>query len=232
MQDLQRRIVAETGRSPCADVGDTCETDILLWGKLGYAALGAAVTLVAGAVWLRLLPVRAGPSVAAKGEVGGAALVLSEGQVLGRKALFAEMERLFSDQLRWVSLSDGEMGVGVEAIAGGVREGAAPMLVRLAVVSRKAGEKEWKTAWNADVILREEERVEVAAGRKADNRVALWVYPLAEGRVAVDTSLSLVAPVEVASSVSAVVKRGQPAEVLSLTTGETEYRVVQTVQTL
>ena len=85
---------------------------------------------------------------------------------------------------------------------------------------------------DADADDLSQEVVEVVPNRKAGNRLALWVYPLADGKIAVDTSLSLDMPVRISSKTTAVVRQGQPSEFMSVRIGETEYRVFQTVETL
>jgi hypothetical protein len=196
------------------------------WRKLTYAAVGAATALLVAFLCLRH------GSVAPDLPAAAAFARITADQMRVHARLFSEMEHLFADRLRWVAESNGDVGLGVEALRGASSVNSAPLLVRLTVVSRKEGTREWAPTWSADVLLRGEEVVEVAPNRRADNRLALWVYPLGDGRIAADTSLSLSKPVPVSSKVSTVVQEGQPSELISVRVGGTEYRVFQAVETV
>ncbi len=82
------------------------------------------------------------------------------------------------------------------------------------------------------MLLRGQDIVEVVPNRNSANKLALWVYPLNDGKIAVDGSISLDAPVRLSCKVDAVVQRGVPLELMSLKDGEIEYRVFQTVTDL
>jgi hypothetical protein len=142
------------------------------------------------------------------------------------------MERLFAQDFRWVAESNGDVDLGVGVLPGGAGRQNAPTLVRLTVVARAEGQKAWRPIWNADVIVRGEDRVEISPNRKADNRLALWVCPLDDGKVAVDSVISLDAPVKVGGRLGTVVAQGVPTEVMAVRSGGTEYRVFQTTTVL
>ena len=122
--------------------------------------------------------------------------------------------------------------MGVEALQGPAEDPGRPAVVRLVVVSRRVGDVAWQPVWSTDVLLRGEEMVEVAAGRDSKDLLALWVYPLENGKVAVDTTLSLHTPVKISARSNTVVGRKEPNELVSVREGDAEYRVLQTVAIL
>lgn len=199
--------------------------------KLQYAGLGAAVALV---VCLLCMHGRVSVAPHANGVGVPAFAAVSAQEVCAEKKLFTEMERLFSDHLKWVVQSNGDVGIGVEPEGSLTHVGisGAPVLVRLTVLSRKAGEKEWRKAWNTDVVMRREQLVEITPNNKSGNKLALWVYPLADGKFAVDTNIALVQPAAIAARSNMVVAHGQAADIAQLRAGNEEYRVLQTVQVL
>lgn len=193
--------------------------------RLAYVALGSAVTLVLAALWFfHVHP-------ANNGDATRFAAISAQRAAAGEK-LFAEMERLFAQDLRWVTESNGDMEVGVGALPGGAGRQNVPALVRLTVVARAEGQKTWRPIWNTDVIVRGEDRVEISPNRKADNRLALWVCPLDDGKVAVESVISLNAPVKAGGRLGTVVAQGVPTEVMAVRSGGTEYRVFQTTTML
>jgi hypothetical protein len=64
------------------------------------------------------------------------------------------------------------------------------------------------------------------------NSLALWIYPLADGQLAVDAELDLEAPVRLASRINRVIVPGETVRVAQLHTDGTEYRMYQTVEIL
>jgi hypothetical protein len=193
--------------------------------RLAYATLGSAVTLVLAAFWVLRIP------TADNGDAAYLAAISAQRAAVGGK-LFAEMERLFAQDFRWVAESNGDVDLGVGVLPGGAGRQSVPALVRLTVVARAEGQKTWRPIWNADVIVRGEDRVEISPNRKADNRLALWVCPLEDGKVAVDSVISLDAPVQVGGRLGAVVSQGVPTEIMTVRSGGTEYRVFQTTTML
>jgi hypothetical protein len=106
------------------------------------------------------------------------------------------------------------------------------MLVRLVLVKRAAGETTWKQAWATDVVMRGEDRVEIAPNRKGHNKVTLWLYPVENGKVAVDTSIAIDQPLRVSGRLDTVIGIGEPAEVAAYNKGGDEYKLLQTVEPL
>ena len=148
------------------------------------------------------------------------------------RRIFAETTRLFPKQLRWMAQSNGDMGLGVEDESGSPVADTPPMLVRMVVVSRSDGESAWRPLWATDVVLRGEELVEISPNRNSANKLTMWVYPLQNGRVAVDTAVDLDKPLKLASRLNSVVKVGEPSEVATVRMGDTEYRLFQTIEPL
>lgn len=231
LNELTRRITSEASRRRYVCGLEKTGPEVSpFWNKLAHAGLGAAVTLVVALFYFQWFVSHRLP-YPGNGEASSLAAIPPR-QIDSGRRLFSEMERLFSDRLRWIAESNGDMGIGVESLQGGLLEDSPPMLVRLMVISRKSGESAWRSVWNTDVLLRGEEVVEVVPNRESDNRLTLWVYPLADGKVAVDTSLSLEIPVRLSSRLNMVVQQGEPSEIMSLRIEEMEYRVFQTVTTL
>ena len=229
--DLRSRITNEISQGRYLSHTEERSLAVIpLWSKLAYAGLGAAVTLIIALLYFNsFLAVRAPSS--GNGSASSFAAI-SKKQVEAGERVFREMERLFPNNLRWVSESNGDIGMGVESVQGGILKDSPRILVRLTVVSRKEGEKLWKPIWKTDVLLRGEELVEVVPNREKDNRLALWVYPLADGKIAIDSNLALDVPIRLASRINAVVDPGEPAEIMSVRAEDTEYRVFQTVEVL
>jgi hypothetical protein len=152
---------------------------------------------------------------------------ISESRIEMGERLFKEMDRLFNGNLRWVAESNGDMGMGVETIPG--QHDAVPALVRVTVLSRQKDTTTWSTAWQSDVVLRGQDLVEVAPNAKTANKLSLWVFPLEDGKIAVDTSLSLELSGRLATQVSAVIAPGETTQLAAVYENDTEYRVFQTV---
>ncbi len=104
----------------------------------------------------------------------------------------------------------------------------ATMYWRVFEARRILGQERWRRLWVADVIVRGEDRIEVAPNRRDDNRLDLWVRALDDGKLAVDTAVSFASPVKADGRMEAVVDQGVPVEVLTLRSNGAEYRVFQT----
>jgi hypothetical protein len=104
--------------------------------------------------------------------------------------------------------------------------------VRLVVVARDGLGATWRPVWTASIILRSDERVQLAADRDGQNRLTLWAHAVDGGAVAMDVDLNLGDPVRIASTADAVVVDGHPMEVASLRMGSREYRVLQAARAL
>ncbi len=204
--------------------------EIPFWVKLSYAGLGAAVGMLVCMFFISTLIIKQPSTCDAK--LPSKMALITDNQVGAGRQLFGEMDQLFADRLRWVVQSGGDIGLGVESINGGVDKDAKPMIVRFVVVSKKHGETGWNPVWDLDILLRGEEVVEVMPNHNVDNKIALWVYPLNDGRIIVDTSLSLDLLVRLSSRADIVAREGEPNEIASLCDDKIEYRVFQTVRLL
>lgn len=196
--------------------------------KVAYAGLGAAVASI---IFLLVGVVSNGPSPE-PGTPSPQYATISAKDVQTSSTLFAEMEKMFSERLKWVAESNGDVGLGIESVPDAELSGSVPMLVRLVVVAQDQTTDESRTVWQADVLVRGEEFVEISPNRGADNKLGLWVYPLEDGKIALDTSLSLDAPVRLESRANRIASRGKPEEIMCLHTDGIEYRVFQTVEIL
>ena len=223
-------VEAVSTRATARDAEYAVAMPVAFWAKLGYAATGAVVVLAVLAGWLHFqIPAAQQQALAS---APGQLAAIDQHRLGVETKLFSEVQRMFNDQLRWIAQSEGDMGIGVESELVPARENPAPFLVHLVAVSRTEGKGAWRQVWSADVILRGEDMVEVVPNGKKDNSLALWVYPLQDGKIAVDTSLALTSPFHLASRAGTVVQRGRPSEIAALRTGDTEYRVFQTVEKL
>ena len=86
--------------------------------------------------------------------------------------------------------------------------------------------------WESDVLTRSEQVIDIAPNQKRDDRIGLWIYPVADGRFAVDSRISLNAPIRIYSDSSDVVEDGKPTAIAVTIVGSKEYRVYQTVTRL
>jgi hypothetical protein len=198
------------------------------WSKLAYAGLGAGVTcLVLVLAGLVFLP-RRNPE-----ENGFTALVgISAEQRASQGRLFSEMNRMFTEGLRWVVQSGGEVGIGLDTVPVARERDTPPLLVRVTVLARSEGETTWRQAWSADMMVHDQDIVEVAPDPRSNNTLAVWVYALEDGKLAVDTQVALTLPVALTSRLNTVVTRGLPTEIAATRTRGVEYRIFQTVDTV
>lgn len=201
-----------------------------VWHKLLYAGCGAVVAAAISVLCFHFFLENCATNAAT--DNGTRLADISEEKMAASRKLFAEMNKLFPEQLRWISESNGDICLGIESLAINDSEQSTPVLVKLTVVSRETGNKRWRPAWNTYVLLRGEEMVEIARNDASGNRLALWVYPLEEGKLAVDTDISMNTPVRIASTASKIVKPGQPTKMASFKTVDKEYNLYQTVLAL
>jgi hypothetical protein len=230
INDLAARVVAEAARRRYASSAVPVQPQLLLWSKLSYALGGGIAAMVLWAVGARYY----GLSVEHSDDGKIAQLTTPTAAQLGTmRRLFDETARLFPQRLRWITQSNGEMGLGVEAADLEPDRGTvAPMMVRLVAVARQDGEKEWRQVWATDIVMHGQDMAEIALNRDSANKLTLWVYPLDNGRVAVDVGVALAQPIKVASRLNGIVEAGKPTEMVKLRMEETEYRIIQTIMPL
>jgi len=229
LDQIAGRIAVDAARQRYLRHSAPFATGISLWGKLAYGAVGACV-----AVLVMVIGVGYFNAVVARNSGASlAALALPSATQRGSlQELFAETSRLFPNQLRWIVQSNGDVALGVESEGTGQGSNAPAMLVRLVLVKRTAGETTWKQAWTTDVVMRGEDRVEISPNRKEHNKLTLWLYPLENGKVAVDTSIAIDQPLRVSGRLDTVIGIGEPAEVAAYNKGGDEYKLLQTVEPL
>lgn len=191
------------------------------WGRLAWFALGAATAL---AVALSFVRIPAPPN-----GVHAPELVQTSESV---RRLFDEVNRLFAGNLKWIAQSDGAVELGISPDQDEFARDGEPFAVHIAVVSRAGNEGPWKKVWESDILTRSEQAIDIAPNQKRDDRIGLWIYPVADGRFAVDSRLSLNAPVRIYSDSSDVVEDGKPVPIAVMTVGDRQYRVYQTVTRL
>ncbi len=146
--------------------------------------------------------------------------------------LFESVQELFDDQWRWVAQSDGDIEMEIHPLPGGVAERSQPVLVRLTILSRKTADKEWHKAWETDVMIRSEEFLDLPLDAAVGNRLQLWVHPLGDGNMVVDTGIALERLSKTKMQACNLLKEGKPAEILAVRGAGSEYRVFQEVMLL
>ena len=228
LDNIANRIAVDAARQRYLGQSAPFATGISLWGKFAYGAVGACVAILVMAIGVAYF------KAAARGTgTSLSALALPSATQRGSlQELFAETSRLFPNQLRWIVQSNGDVALGVESEGTGQNSDTPAMLVRLVLVKRAAGETTWKQAWATDVVMRGEDRVEIAPNRKGHNKVTLWLYPVENGKVAVDTSIAIDQPLRVSGRLDTVIGIGEPAEVAAYNKGGDEYKLLQTVEPL
>lgn len=146
--------------------------------------------------------------------------------IAARAEVLAGMEQTFSGRLAWVAEHDQTVAVGLAdgAVA------AAPVAVRIVVLTRRGAAARWEPAWQTDVVISDEQVVDVAAGARGDGRLKLWAHCLPDGAIAVDGELTL-APhtMPLRASYSGVQKAGLPRRVTGDRAADVEWQVIQTV---
>ena len=229
LDHLRGRIVVEAARRHHLGQSLHMPWQISPWGRAAFSVLGACAGILIllmgwGYFWQTSAP-ETGASLAGLTKPSAA-------QMGAFQKLFAETTRLFPKQLRWIVQSNGDVGLGVESEGSGQVSDTPAMVVRLVLVKRASGEKDWKPAWTTDIVMRGEDWVEITSDRKGDNKLTLWVYPLEKGMVAVDTSIALDHPMRISGRLDTVIGIGQPAGVAISSRDGNEYKLFQTVQPL
>lgn len=212
------------GDGPAWAEGEQCRRlRSLLWGRLAFAGLGAAAALTA--VWVAALLGRQTDSPSATTPVELA--LVSEPELAANARVFSEAERLFDGSLQWVANSEREVRMGVLPGDGMQAADSEPLLVRFVVVGRTTGERSWRKVWQADIVARAEQVIETVPETSRDNRISLWLHPMKDGGVVIDSRIVLRSPVHASCVTSDVLRPGRPAEVLSVKREDGEYRVFQ-----
>ena len=149
--------------------------------------------------------------------------------VAGKGMLLAETNSLFDQRLRWIAEGQEEMVVEVDDEQG--QASREFLLVRLVVAERDSAAGSWRLLWQADVITRSEELVEVRPREWPGSSLALWAFVLPDGDVAVDMDLRIQQQLLDATT-STVLQTGQPHQVDCRQFDNIERCVFQTVRPL
>jgi hypothetical protein len=160
------------------------------------------------------------------------AVQLSESVLAEKARLLAGMEETFNGQLAWVAEHGGHVEVGLAPETTTHSGDAKPLAVRVVVLARKTGEAAWKPIWQADAIAHNDEIVDLAAKGLRGGNLRLWMHPLPDGAIAVDSDLAVSGTVPVRSTFSGVQQGGVPQRVFALQNEDWEYQVYQTAALL
>ena len=203
--------------------GGTGVPSRLLW----FAAGAAAAILLA---WVLPLGHRTPAPPVAREELAEAPPLvrLHEAQLMAKTRLLAAAEELFDGRLAWLAEDDRDVQLGLTDAANFPQD-ANPIVVRLVVLARKSGSKDWKPVWEADLVTRDEQLVELTPQKLEKSRLRLWAYALPDGKIAVDSDLVLTGGIPILSVSSGVQQSGVPRQVFSLQRDDAECRVYQTV---
>jgi len=193
--------------------------------RLAYLACGAAVALLAVCAARHFLPAarngeRIEPSLAAAN------------RVKSMSVLFDEANRLFDGELRWIAQTGSDVKMEINPPRIGVSRDPEAFAVAIAVVARPVGQTQWRPVWETRVVTRPQDWIETALDAKSENRLRLWLLPLPDGRIALESGLTLNVPFQFRTQTSEILEDGQPCRVISITQGGTEYRIIQTVTRL
>jgi len=188
-------------------------------GRLLWAACGAALALIAVAV-------RPGPADRA----APAPAFLTDARLRSCAGLLGSVEAALGGRVRWLADLGNDLRLDL-APAAAEAAGRDRLAVRIVVLSRGAGAREWATAWEGTVVTGSEERIVVPLPG-SDERLSVWACRLPDRLVAVDARLELAGPVPVSLTTSEVLERSRPRSVLRMTTGGSEVAVWQVVRDL
>jgi|694.fasta_scaffold25570_6 hypothetical protein len=216
------RIAAAVRAADMTSAGTVVAVPSVRWGeRTGWFAAGLAVAaLVACVVWSVGRPDAAvdwPPSVR-----------FAAADLAARSEVLAGMEQTFAGRLAWLAEHDDTVAVGLATDA--VAPAGQPVAVRLVVLARRGAAAEWEPVWQTDLVVRDEQVVDVAAGSHGDGRLRLWAHCLPDGAVAVDGELTLAArAVPLRASYGGVQKPGLPRRVTGDRAADVEWQVIQTV---
>jgi hypothetical protein len=138
--------------------------------------------------------------------------------------------------LQWVVETDGRVVLEVQKPDGVPdRLPAHPAyLVRIVVARQDSHQSPWTPVWAADVVAHQEDLVQLTpetAGTPEGVELALWIYPVDDQVIVVDSDLILSGlPIEL--QFSGVQQSGVPLAVHAASDNNVQYRVFQTVARL
>ncbi|NQU41509.1 MAG: hypothetical protein HQ523_16310 [Lentisphaerae bacterium] len=200
------------------------------WHHILYVVAGAAAAFVITFLWFSSNHGEASDGACMASAAASADISTDRLEAAAR--LVGEMNRLFDENWRWVTESNGDMNMGIARLQGGVGSDTQSMIVRVSLAAKENGGQPWHQVWHSDIVLRSEEAVEITPNHAHENSLAFWVLPLANGSLQVDANISLTSPLRFSSRDSTIVQDGQPSELASFTRGTTHYKLFQTVKLL
>lgn len=205
--------------------------------KVQWFGLGAATGLAAGVAlvcvfWMSRSEVPNAPASLEVAHKAPREAGIDAKQASAKSVLMAEMGRLFPDQVAWVAETDDDVQFKLNDAAS--ESTSKSLEVRLLVMSRRIGDKDWTARWKLDVAARQEEPVYLdrSSTNGQEGRASVWMLPMTDSRIYVETSLSLSAPLALTTTVCGVQDPGTPVRILWLKSGDQEYEVYQTVAVL
>lgn len=228
---LEERICREILGRKFLRLGDPAEGEgaFKFWDRFLFAGLGAA----AACLLFLLLHYLFASTPCEPMESGGVELAaIPELQVQHDAVFFQEARQLFAEALHWIVSSEDEIQLGIQQGEGGRTPENPALMIHIVVLSRLADGSPWRKVWAAQVMTRGEEWVDVTLSHKTQNRLSVWAYPMPDGMIALDSAFWLKVPFQISTCASRVLRPGEPSEVFSLKTPETEYRVFQAVKPL
>ena len=148
--------------------------------------------------------------------------------VKARTDLFQAVGELFGTRLAWLDLSP--RGLHIALAENGESTGR-PMLVRVWVVRRDAGARNWQTVWHREVIARDQEMVDIRGDNGDVKELQWWAIETDDKSVVVETQMVLAGSGAHGNN-TVVLRAGRTSEILSFRHEGTEYRVYQAVRRL
>ena len=199
-----------------------------------WPSIGAVAALLLAMVSVMLWPRQ--PETARRHppqHSGGVQAAITPDQLARDTKLFAELDRMFGQQLRWVAESDGKLELGIEPDAvAAPPANSKPVTIRFTVVKRGRSDRDWSVVWTVNLVARNEQLVQLQAARADSPSLMVWTYTLADGKIACDADLSLGGSQGWHLKASELQSAGDVRELTSAAEGGVEYRVYQAVQLL
>jgi hypothetical protein len=199
-----------------------------------WFALGAAASLLIALSYMWL----AGPQPQPVADPGTPESLppsfawLQQDQLENKSRLLSELERLFDNRLQWVAETSSGVKMGLQEDDVPPAENAAPVVVRVVVVRKQAGDASGMPVWAIDVVSRSEQVMRLTGDIADGAQLSLWAYALPDGTIEVDTDFQWDGPIPVRANSSRLQHSGVPVKVHSAREGDVEYEVFQTVSLL
>jgi hypothetical protein len=242
LQTLEQRILEQLAKAPApADEAQVTSGALArtptshtwsLWVSLG--ALVATLLIVCKIFLFPSGPENGMPP--SDGDLPPQFAWLENSQLADKAALLREMDRVFDDRLQWVIETDGRVLLEVQNSNGNPKRATAhpAYMVRIVVARQDSHQSPWTPVWAADVVAHQEDLVRLtseSAGMPEGVELALWIYPVDDQVIAVDSDLALTGlPIEL--QFSGLQQPGVPLAVHASTEESVQYQVFQTVARL